>query len=130
MKKLKEIDFKIVNETPTASSNSIAKIVQHIINWRIFVIEKLKGNYRFDIELNTVDDWPDIVISTELQWSDQLMKLEETQDEILKIMDVMDDEALNTQTLGRTYNLEYLLNGIIQHDIYHLGQIGILSVKR
>jgi uncharacterized damage-inducible protein DinB len=58
------------------------------------------------------------------------MKLEETQDEILKIMDVMDDEALNTQTLGRTYNLEYLLNGIIQHDIYHLGQIGILSVKR
>ena len=30
MKKLKEIDFKIVNETPAASSNSIAKIVQHM----------------------------------------------------------------------------------------------------
>ena len=76
-----------------------------------------------------MDDWPDIVISTELQWR-SIIEIRGHRGRNLKSMYLMDDEALNTQTLGRTYNLEFLLNGIIQHDIYHLGQIAVLSVKR
>lgn len=130
MKKLKEIDFKIVNETSAHSSNTIAMIVQHLINWRTFAIEKLKGNSEFDILLNSKEDWAEIIISNEIEWNELLLKLEETQNEIIKILTIMDDdEFLKTQTPGRNYNFEYLINGIIQHDIYHLGQIGIITAK-
>lgn len=126
MKKIKETDLNTVNKKPATSSNSIAMIIQHILNWRVFAIEKLKGNYEFDIQLNTKDDWEEIVIANEEEWLELLRKLQATQNELLRILKDIDDEVLSATTPGRTYNLGYLIEGIIQHDIYHLGQIAVI----
>lgn len=126
MVKLNSINFKIVDER-IHDANSIANIVAHMIQWRIFTIEKIKGNQVFDIELNTLDDWPEITIQDALDWKKLIARLEQTQEELVLLISQLDDSFLQQQTLGRTYNNQHLLEGIIQHDIYHLGQIGILN---
>jgi uncharacterized damage-inducible protein DinB len=113
LENLNAIDYKLVNQTMGNSSNSIAILVQHIINWRIFVVEKLEGNELFEIELNSEKDWTKISVENEAEWNELLEKLARSQNQIINIL----SEKTN----------EYLIEGIIQHDIYHSGQIGILN---
>jgi uncharacterized damage-inducible protein DinB len=128
LENLNAIDYKLVNQTMGNSGNSIAILVQHIINWRIFVVEKLEGNELFEIELNSEKDWTKISVENEAEWNELLEKLASSQSQIIKILsDKTNDNFLDDITLGEKYSLEYLIEGIIQHDIYHSGQIGILN---
>lgn len=127
MHKLENIDFEIANSTPEGISNSIANLVQHIINWRVYLIEKLKGNVEYAIELNTSSDWSNVEINSKGDWTKLKSALEDTQDEITGLLQVNDDEFLELQVPGRSYNFKFLIEGIIQHDIYHTGQIAIVA---
>ena len=48
MEKLNQIPWEAVNEK-AYSAKSIAILVQHIINWRVFVLKKLDGDLEFNI---------------------------------------------------------------------------------
>lgn len=128
MHQLKCIDIQLVDKTLQNSKNSIAILIQHLINWRIFVIEKLNKNEAFDIEMNSKDDWKIITIKTQDEWDALLNELIATQNQIIDILKHQKSDAFLAQkTLGKTYTLEFLVEGVIQHDLYHLGQIGLLN---
>ena len=126
MTKLKGIDFSLVNSTLPYSQKSIAKIVKHILEWRIFIYEKLKGNELFDIPLNSEKDWSDITLKNESDWNQLMVELVATQTKIIDLLLQNNDHFLKTQTPGKTYRIQYMMNGLIEHDTYHSGQIGIL----
>lgn len=128
MHQLKKIDFQLVNKTLPNSNNSVAILIQHLINWRIFVIEKLNKNEAFDIEMNSEADWKTITIKNKLEWDTLLNELVSSQNQIIEILKHQKDDAfLEQKTLGKTYTTEFLVEGVIQHDLYHLGQIGLLN---
>lgn len=128
MHQLKYIDIQLVNKTLKNSKNSIAILIQHLINWRIFAIEKLNKNEAFDIEMNSKDDWKIITIKTQDEWDALLNELIATQNQIIDILKHQkSDTFLAQKTRGKTYTLEFLVEGVIQHDLYHLGQIGLLN---
>ena len=127
MTKLNSIDAGVVNHLPLPSQNSIAKLVQHIINWRIFVTKKLQGDEQFDIKQNDKNDWTDIVINGEQDWRILLEQLRGTQIEITRLLAAKEDSFLMQPVPGRKYNYQYLIEGLIQHDIYHLGQIALVK---
>tara|TARA_R110001592_G_scaffold89416_3_gene262991 strand:- start:1314 stop:1799 length:486 start_codon:yes stop_codon:yes gene_type:complete len=127
MDKLSQIDYRIVNIAPIPTTNSVARLVHHIINWRIFVIEKFKGNDEFDIEMNSQNDWTDLNIATEKDWTDLIQKLVNTQKEIFDLLNAKTDDFLQTPVHGREYTIHRLIEGIVQHDIYHQGQIAIVA---
>lgn len=126
MKKLGLLNVDIVNKVPLGS-HSVAQLVQHITNWRVFAIEKLKGNAQYDIELNSTSDWPDRIIDSKSEWQLLLKQLDETQQTIIALLGSKDDDFLKEQVPGRNYSYAFLLEGIVQHDVYHLGQIGIVA---
>ena len=124
---LKKIELQYVNETLSNSKNSIAILIQHLINWRVFAIEKLNNNEAFNIEMNSEADWKKISITTKIEWNALLNELTSTQNQILDILENQKNDAfLTNKTLGKDYSFEFLIEGIIQHDLYHLGQIGLL----
>lgn len=127
MNKINTIDWQIVNKTPFETANSVAKLIKHCINWRIFTIEKLHGNTVFDIELNTIADWTDITINSQQEWLNLTTELKNSQQQLVDILSNKNDAFLAKTTPGKPYNYHYLIEGIIQHDIYHLGQIGIIE---
>lgn len=125
--KLEQMDHNKVNDIPSPSFNSVARLLQHIINWRKLAIEKMKGNVDFDIEVNSELDWPCITIETQQQWLNQINELKQTQQELLHLLEGATTAFLQQKVPGRNYNVEYLAEGIIQHDVYHLGQIAIIE---
>ncbi len=127
LKKLQSIPFEYWNTKATPSKNDVARLLQHMINWRIFTIEKLKGNDDFNIELNSEADWSDVSISTEEDKNALINEFMDTQQQILELLKSKDDSLLDKPVGSRDYNFRYLLEGIIQHDIYHLGQIALVA---
>ncbi|PKV49636.1 putative damage-inducible protein DinB [Aquimarina sp. MAR_2010_214] len=127
LKSLEHIPILFWDKKPNKVSHSISELVYHLIDWRGFVIEKLKGNKAFDIELNSEKDWrKDVSIQNEKEKKKILEELIETQNIICELLLAKPNSWLNEQVAGRQYRNEYMISGVIQHDIYHLGQINMV----
>ncbi len=113
----KDIAFK-----KTGKHHSIAEIVCHVIDYRKFLIAQFEKNGKFDVSqkasflTNRYND----------NWINILKTLEETQNSLIEALNNSGDETFNQKVSHRKYTIKYLLNGIIQHDVYHLGQIMLL----
>jgi uncharacterized damage-inducible protein DinB len=128
LKKLNTIDWEIVNDK-RYGAKSIAGLLGHMISWRVFVIKKLQGDQAFSIQIDGSVDWPEIRIANVKEWDDLLKKLMETQDTLLRILTQQTEELLARKVPGENFRFGFLLDGIIQHDLYHLGQIALLNAQ-
>lgn len=128
MKKLGAIDWHCVNDE-NYGSKSIAVLLQHIINWRIFVLKKLQGDTEYDIIIDDPRDWSEIYINNEQEWDQLKEKLNSTQKNILALLSDSPDELLKEKVPGKGYTFGPILQSVVQHDIYHLGQIAMLNAK-
>ena len=126
MEKLEDIPWEIVNQKRNGDK-SIAVLVQHIINWRIFVLMKLRGHSEYDMVLDGAMDWVEVHIADQQEWKGLQQRLVETQQEILAVLNAADDTILAKQVPGKGYTFTTILIGITQHDSYHLGQIAMLN---
>ena len=129
MKKLEAIDWRIVNNQ-VYGDKTIAILLQHIINWRIFVIKKLKGDAFYDIIIDTLNDWTPQQVNNEQEWQLMLLKIRDTQKEILEQLANRSDDLLDELVPGKKYTFGPILQSVSQHDIYHLGQIAMLNSGR
>lgn len=127
LKSLKSIPFKFWDVKPEKSKHSIAEFVFHMVDWRVFVVEKLKENQSYSIAMDSEMDWrKDVSIATEREKKECLAELIKTQEEILKLLAEKSDSWLQEFVLGKDYKNEYMVIGVMQHDIYHLGQINLI----
>ncbi len=126
MNTLEALDWEKVNERPM-NLKSIAVFVQHLINWRIFVVKKLEGDAAYDIKIDSVEDWTPIHIKNEMEWEQLKNALRQTQFDMVRILERSNEQLLEKKVPGKAYDFESLLVGISQHDIYHSGQIALLN---
>ena len=68
-----------------------------------------------------------IADTSEKSWKRTLDEFEDTQQEWLAFFDNLKDEDLEKTYSGNGQRYYYLIQGLIQHDAYHLGQIVLLS---
>jgi hypothetical protein len=71
-------------------------------------------------------DWREIdpAIHT---WKNGLSEFKEVNEKIIHLLKTKDDEFLNGTVDYRKYDFRFLLNGLIQHHIYHIGQIAYVK---
>ena len=129
MEKLDVIPWEIVNENKYGRK-SIAVLVQHIINWRIFVLRKLKDDVTYDLKIDGPNDWSTIQVNSLHEWDELRIHLQHTQKELLEILSGATDELLEKKVPGKKYTFGNVLPSITQHDIYHLGQIAMLNTMQ
>jgi uncharacterized damage-inducible protein DinB len=101
------------------NSHTIIELVAHMTSWRKFVIERLKGN-AYD-----VPDDMNFPKATDL--NETVAALKSTQEELVKLISTFPDERMGEKVAGKPYSYRTMLHGIVQHDLYHLGQIGLLN---
>ncbi len=127
LKSLKLIPVEFWDKKSGNVSHSITELVYHMMDWRVFVIEKLKDNESFSIEINSGKDWrKDVLVQTETQKEIILKELIKTQKLICELLTTKPDSWMYENIVGTTYKNEYMIKGAIQHDIYHLGQINMI----
>ncbi|MCC5928387.1 MAG: DinB family protein [Cyclobacteriaceae bacterium] len=124
MKVVKNIDtetaFKQVEPIHT-----IAELVAHMTAWRIFTIKRLLGQHEYDVMEK--DNFPKFRLSDDATWTEIIARLEDSQDVLIETLYKHDDQKLLEKVENKAYNYYTLIHGIIQHDIYHTGQIILIS---
>lgn len=116
---------------PIPGAHSIWQIVLHIAAWMDAVRERIEHG---PVTEPTDGDWPTIEDTSEAGWQQTLALLAERQQALLNIVAQMTDEQLK-QRLGQEhdpptasgYSAYYNLHGVIQHNLYHAGQIVLLK---
>lgn len=125
LSKLSMIDEGIAFRPPFEGGHSIAAIVWHCIYWRTVLIKRLQGYHSYRDE--TVDHM-NFLAPDQLKakgWQKLKKELEESQQMLVSLLRSRDDAFLVAEfASGVTF--QYFLQGIIEHDAYHLGQIGLV----
>ena len=122
--KLDNLSPTVVFVRPVPGTHSVAEHVAHIIAWRRECIARFNG-YKFDL-MNTPEDWPGLEELELIGWSALKNELYQSTIDLIRLFDGHDDEYLKIPFRDTEYNNHYLIEGILQHDVYHLGQIGVM----
>ena len=108
---------------------SIAELLGHVISWRSYVlhvIEHNKGNLNDDHPNN----WRDLDTLKHIGWTVLQLQFYQIGDQITDLLRSKNDSWLEnafTTYYQETITFHYLLQGMMQHDVYHLGQIAFLK---
>ncbi|MFH6984715.1 DinB family protein [Marinoscillum luteum] len=124
---LQEIEPELLSKH-LGTGHSIGQIISHMIAWREYVIGKLTG-VDLKIEVGGENDWE----SRQFEAADKTelySKFKSTQKRLNALLSEHTDELLGKTVPNHTITFEKLLCGIIQHDIYHLGQIYLLKSSK
>jgi len=121
-----EVDAKTALQKPN-QQHSILELIYHMLNWREFVISRLQPGNDKPIQYFDKNDWRELDHHDESLWEKGLQLLENTQQLLVVLLSNLEDDVLSKQVADREYNYRFLFHGIIQHDIYHLGQIAYVK---
>jgi uncharacterized damage-inducible protein DinB len=108
--------------TKHGDAHTIIELVLHMASWRQFVIQRLIGDAEFEIT-----DERNFPVPTTLEKA--IEQLTQSQQTLVEVTKQFPAERLTELVPSKILNYTYytLLHGIIQHDIYHLGQIALLE---
>ncbi|NBA84356.1 DinB family protein [Emticicia sp. CRIBPO] len=118
--KVKEAAFKAGNV------HTIAELIYHMTSWRIFVLKRFQGDAEYNIE-NEKMNWGNFDKIDAFELETLMMEMTLSHDELIKELESKNDDFLNEIVPGSEYNYYTLIHGIIQHDLYHTGQMAILK---
>ena len=111
---------------PLTGAHSIWQIVQHIAVWEDAVRRRLSGD-RAQITLASPEDWPPLEDMSETAWEQAKVALNRSHEALREAVARVDESRLDEPILEGMSSVYVTLHGIIQHDLYHAGQIAILK---
>jgi uncharacterized damage-inducible protein DinB len=106
---------------PLPSAHSILELAAHMTTWMNAVSDRLGGETR---ELTDAEDWRDV---TELSLPDAITEMENAHSRLSDVIARLTPDDLDKKVAGRKYTIYVMLHGVIQHNLYHAGQIGLLK---
>lgn len=106
-------------------AHSIWELVNHIAAWNMIVHLELKGEL---VEISAERDWPPVWEASDVAWMRSLETLAESRRHLRKAVEGLCDDQLDEKPVARSDNSRYrMLHGLVQHDLYHAGQIAVLK---
>ncbi|RLQ94329.1 DinB family protein [Falsibacillus albus] len=120
---LYEIDAERAAAYPCTSVHSIWEIVLHLTSTHELVIKRLQG---IDAVSNEKDDWPSVTSITNDSWEEDLQHLKDLHLQLLTEIHRLADTELDNPIVEGFSTIYRTLHGVIQHILYHTGQIAIL----
>jgi uncharacterized damage-inducible protein DinB len=106
---------------PIKGLHSILELVVHVTATMDMASSRLAGTPR---ELTTEEDWSDV---TRTSWGAALEELDHAESRVCDAVARLTPEDLDRIVVGKTYTTYVMVHGVIQHNLYHAGQIAILK---
>ncbi len=125
---LDKLTAKQAHAHPIADAHSIWEIVHHLDAWVKFALGAIHG---VPIPkwpgMPKEQDWPPVATNTEDAWRQAVSSLFSNYRKLVQEIKASDDERLDATVPGRTYNFYHLFQSMMQHAVYHSGQISLLK---
>jgi uncharacterized damage-inducible protein DinB len=106
---------------PLPDVHSIIELVAHMSFWMDVVALRLTGKAK---EPTAEEDWRDV---TQLRWEDAITEMENAESRLSDAVARLSVDDLDKIVAGRDYTMYVMLHGVIQHNLYHAGQIAVLK---
>ena len=110
---------------PLAGAHSIWELALHIQTWERVGRRRIQEFVPIDV--SDEEDWPAVNDTSESAWARTLEELRGNHQALRAAIREMDEARLEEIVPGTTYSVYFLLQGVIQHDLYHAGQIALLK---
>ena len=123
---LGEVDEVKANIKPTGSDHSMIVLLWHMNTWAGFVLGSLENKTAEEMKAIEANDWREIDPKIHT-WKKGMEQLRVTHNKIVEILSKKEDSFLSEIVPTRKFNYRFMLNGLIQHNIYHLGQVAFLK---
>ncbi|NRB53179.1 MAG: DinB family protein [Saprospiraceae bacterium] len=128
-RKLKDITDENAFTRPLPDLHSVAEIISHLTTWQKETILKIRtgeGSLTDDCEEN----WYANDKLREKKWATIWKEYQETLAEIIALLQTKEDSFLQEQYYDTdfkgNYPYSFVINGMLHHNLYHLGQLGII----
>ena len=113
---------------PIPGAHSIWELTLHIAAWERACLRRLNGD---PAQLTDAEDWEPINDTSDAAWEAMKQQLIDNHHELLDAIARVDESRLD-ETIYQDPNIPYssiyvTLHGVVQHDLYHAGQIAMLK---
>jgi uncharacterized damage-inducible protein DinB len=127
---LSNVDAQTAAARPIKNTHSIWELVLHIAAWDDAVRRRTGGSA---VTLNDEQNFPPVKDTSEASWRKTVDQVKQTHNELVKAVAAFPDSRLQEPVPGKSqdyYNFYYMFSGIVQHELYHAGQIALLKKTR
>jgi uncharacterized damage-inducible protein DinB len=123
---LQGVTYEEAAQRPAMSVHNIWELVLHIITWVDVPLERLGGSARKDVA--TDEDWPlPPTTPSDEAWQAAVVRLQERHRALAAAVREMTDDQLDATVVGHEYTVREMLHGVVEHSVYHGGQIALLK---
>jgi len=122
---LKGVTSRQAAAKPVPGGHSIWEIVLHVSAEQDVARQRLGGEVVPDLPPEL--DWPPILDTSDPAWRRANENLVQTKQKLRDSISQLSDQRLSEIVPGKNYSVYVILHGVIQHDLYHAGQIAILK---
>jgi uncharacterized damage-inducible protein DinB len=127
MEILAEVNAKTAAAKPVPNAHSIWELLLHIAAWDGAVIRRAHGHA---VQLSDAENFPSVKDTSDAAWRNDIEAVKQKHDDLVETVASFPDSRLQEQVPGKKesyYNFYYLFSGIVQHELYHAGQIALLK---
>ena len=125
-KLLDGIAVQQASSRPVASAHTIWELVLHIEIWTRAALESTQGVPMPKL-YGTEKDWPAATDVSPVAWAGEVDRFFKTGEQLAQAIEGFGDNRLQEIVPGRKYDFYHLFHGIVQHSLYHGGQIALLK---
>jgi len=112
---------------PIGGGHTIWELVLHVAAWDGAVLRRLGGAA---VELSDEENYPPVRDTSEGAWRAALARVRRGHEELVAAVASLPDSRLADMVPGKEgahYTFYYMLHGVVQHELYHAGQIALLK---
>lgn len=121
---LELVDAEAAGARPLRAAHNIWEIVLHLIGTQHLLLARLRG---IDKQLTPDDDWPPVGGTEKDDWARTVGELRNLDRRMRDAVAAFPVEKLDEPLVAGGSSAYLNLHGYVQHNLYHAGQIAILS---
>lgn len=124
---LKGVSAERAAARPIRNGHTIWELVLHIAAWDGAVRRRMTG---VAVTLSDAENFPAVRDTSEAAWGKALAEVRRVHEELIAAVSALPDARLYEMVPGKEgahYTFYYMLHGVVQHELYHAGQIALLK---
>jgi uncharacterized damage-inducible protein DinB len=125
---LEDVDAETAAAKPISNVHSIWELVLHTAVWDRAVRQRIGGQ---KTQPEGEQNFPPVPkgtgATTKAAWRKTISLLVRTHADLISAVSTLPEARLRDRVPGKRYDIEFMLHGVLQHELYHAGQIALLK---
>jgi|SRR5581483_1027472 len=125
---LADVNAQTAAARPIKNAHSIWELVLHIACWDSALLTRMGGKAYMPTD---EENFPSVKDTSEGAWRGAVEQMKKTHAALVRQVAAFPDERLGEPVPGKEtqpyYTFYYMFSGIVQHELYHAGQIVMLK---